>query len=324
MPVLPYMSANSYAGWAVESVYGVAASIGTFTPVNSPKVTPGVMWLDDSDFRGSPVMHYDQVQGVFKAQYDAKTFLFTDVFPNLLRAALGSTDTVASVGPGLFTHSIGLINAPNQGSQSPSYTIINDSVDNTYQLVASRLNSLDISFTADAAVEATMNWATNAASVVASVAVNESTQHLIPAWNCAASIAGVASTVVESVDLSIKRNTSQIYTLGSQSAISNFQGPLEISGKATFVMAAGITNNYWANALVRDQQQLVLNLIDPATNYSIEFFMDAVQLENPIVDQSKAYVQLTTDFVAVANVTDALIGYSPLRTVSTNGIAAAY
>src|SRR5665213_1019577 len=242
---LPYMTANSFFGMAAETTYGTAASISTFTPVSSPKVTPGVKWLDDSDFRGSPVMHYDQVQGVFNASYDFKTFAYSDVFPNLLRAALGSTDTVASVGGGQYSHTIGLINSPNTGSQAPSYTIINYSVDNTYSLLASRLDSLAIAFTADAAVEATAMFKSNAASVVASVSgTNQSTQHLIPAWNCAASIGGVGVTVVESIALDIKRNTSQIYTLGSQSAISNFQGPLTVEGKATFVMASGITNNY--------------------------------------------------------------------------------
>src|ERR1700685_3416929 len=108
---MPLLTANSLAGWAVESVYGVAASIGTYTPVTSPKVTPNLTWLDDSDFRGSPVMHYDQVPGVRYDGFSGKTYLYSDVFPNLVRAALGSTDTVASVGPSLWTHTIGLNNS---------------------------------------------------------------------------------------------------------------------------------------------------------------------------------------------------------------------
>src|ERR1019366_3989721 len=210
------------------------------------------------------------------------------------------------------------------GSQAPSYTIINDSVDNTYQLAASRLDSLSVAFTADAAVENTVTFKSNAASVVASVSgTNQSVQHLIPAWNCAASIGGSAVTVVESVQVDIKRNTSQIYTLGSQSAISNFQGPITVEGKFTFVMASGITSSYYANALVRDQQVVLLNLIDPQTNYSILYQMSAVQLEAPIVNQGKNYLTLDTNFVAVANTTDAISaygGYSPIKTVCTNNI----
>ena len=321
---MPLMTANSYAGWAVESVYGTAASISTFTPVTSPKVTPGVTWLDDSDFRGSPVMHYDQVQGVFKANYTAKTFTFTDVYPNLLRAALGSTDTVASVGPSKYTHTIGLLNSPNTGSQPPSYTIINDSVDATYQMVASRLSTLGLTFASNAAVENTFEFICNQPTSAASVSgTNESTQHLVPAWSCSASIGGASVAVVESFSLDIKRNATQIYTLGQQSAYSNFSGPCETSGKFTFIVEIGET--YWANALVRDQQQVLVQLLDPQTNYTILFQMSNVQLENPVIDQSKAWVELSTDFIAVANTTDAVnFGYAPIKTITTNSVSSAY
>lgn len=322
---MPYMVANSYAGWAVESTYGSAASITTFTPVSSPKVTPGVVWLDDSDLRGSPVMHYDQVPGVFKATYDAKTFTYADVYPNLLRAALGSTDTVASVGPSLYSHQIGLINSPNTGSQAPSYTILNDSVDSTYQMVASRLNTLSMSFVADSAVETTFSFVTNQPTTNASVsyAVTESTQHLVPSWACSASIGGAAVAVVESVEIDIKRNTSQIFTVGSQSAYENFMGPCEISGKFMLVVEAGQT--YWANALVRDQQQFLVQLLDPVQGYKVLFQLSKIQLESPVITQSKSYLELACDWTAVANTIDAVNpGYSPMVTTTTNGNSAAY
>lgn len=322
---MPFMTANSYMGFAAETTYGVAASVSTFTPVASPKVTPGVMWLDDSDLRGSPVMHYDQVPGVFKAMYDAKTFTYTDVYPNLLRAALGSADAVASVGPGLYTHTIGLLNSPNTGSQPSSYTIYNDSVDATYQMLASRLNTLSVSFVADAAVENTFQFITNQPTQVASVGpiVNESTQHLVPAWACSASIGGSAVAVVESIDLDIKRNTAQIFTVGTQSAYENFAGPLEISGKGTLVVESGQT--YWANALVRDQQQFLIQLQDPVTSYKVFYQLSKVQLESPVINQGKAFTELGFDFVAIANATDAIaLGVSPMLTITTNGIAGAY
>ncbi len=238
LTVAPLMSANSYWSLAKEATYGTVASVGpgnaasVWTPINSPKVTPGVKWLDDGDFRGSPVTIYDNVAGVYMAQFDGKTFTYTDTYPSLLVAALGSTDTVASVGPSLYTHTIGLNNSPNTGSQSPSYTIYNDSVDATYMMAASRLDSLSVAFAADAAVENTFTFKCNQPQTVASVSnVPESVQHIIPAWNCSASIGGSAVSVVESFQLDIKRNTSQVYALGSQSAVSNFQGPISVTGK---------------------------------------------------------------------------------------------
>jgi hypothetical protein len=322
--VLPLMTANSYWGMAVESTYGTAASISTMTPINSPKVTPGVKWLDDADFRGSPVAIYDKVAGVYMAQFDGKTYTYTDVYPNLLRAALGSNDSVASVGGGLYTHTIGLQNQPNTGSQPPSYTLISDSVDATYQMVASRLDSLNVSFAADAAVENTFSFKCNQPTVVASVSSTpSSTQHLIPAWNCSASIGGAAVYVVENWSLDIKRGTSQIYALGSESAVSNFCGPISVDGKCTFIVQQGET--YWANALTRDQQVVAFTLTDPFTGYSIQYTMNTVQLTDPVINQGKNYVELDLGFTAVANTSNSVtFGYSPIVCTVTNNISTAY
>jgi len=314
---MPYMVANSYWGIATESTYGTAASVSTFTPIGSPKVTPTLKWLDDSDFRGSPVMHYDQVPGVRHDMFSGKTFMYTDVYPNLIRAALGGTDSVSS-----SVHTIGVGNFPNQGSQAPSYTIINNSVDATYQITAARLVDMAISFAADAAVETTFSFTGNISSTVASVTANESTQHLIPSWNCSASIGGASVAVVESASLDIKRSTAPIHTLGQQGPYQNFQGPLEVTGKMAFVVESGET--WYNNALTRYEQPVILKFTDPATGYYVQFQMSAVQLENPVIDQSKAFLSLTSDFTAVANTTDAITGYAPILATISNNVATAY
>lgn len=320
---MPFASANSYWGAAVETTYGTAASVSTFTPISSPKVTPNLKWLDDSDFRGSPTMHYDQVPGVRHDTFSGKTFLYSDVFPNVIRAVLGSTDTVASVAPSTWTHVIGLNNSPNLGSQAPSYTIINDSVDNTYQITAARMSDVSLSFAADAAVECTMNWTGNISTTTASVTANESTQHLVPAWNCSASIAGASVAVIESGQLDIKRNAAPIFTLGQQGPYNNFQGPISAEGKLAFVVEAG--EAWYADALTRDQLQLILQFTDPVSAYSMTFQMSAAQLEMPVIDQSKSYISLQTNFIACANTTDTVtVGYSPIKFTARNGVSTAY
>lgn len=329
---MPYMTANSYFGLAPETTYGTPVAIGTFTPVDSPKVVTELTWLDDSAFRGSPVEHYDQVPGVIKGMYDAKVYLYADVYPNLIRAALGSTDSVGasvavtnSAGASVpaYPHTIGVLNSPNTGSQAPSYTIVNNSVDNPYQISAARLTDLAISVAVDAAVENTFSFVGNAASVVASVTANESTQHLVPSWNCSASIGGASVAVIESLEINIKRNTTSIHTVGSQAPYNNFQGPVSVEGKFAFVVEAGET--FYANSLTRAQQQVLVRLTDPATGYNVLFQMSNVQLESPVIDQSKAYVSLTANFIAVANTTDSVTtGYSPIKVICTNGQSTAY
>lgn len=328
MPTLPLMTANSYWGLAPETTFGASVAVTTMTPVNSPKVSPAPVWLKDGDFRGSPVDQYDAVQGVLKSTFSCKTFLYSDVFPNLVRAALGAPDAVASVAPSTWTHTLGLAFSPNTGSQPPSYSLWNDSVDATYLMLGSRLNTLSIQATADAAAECTAEFLTQTPTQLptsASVSASPSSvQHLIPAWNCGASIGGVGVTVVESMTLDIKRNTSQIFTLGSQGAISNFAGPIAVSGKMQLIVQQGET--YWANALTYDQQQVILQFTDPVTGFYIQFTASKVQLMNPVIDQSKNYVSLSTDFTAMSNVTDAVVAntYAPIQCLVRNGVGTAY
>ena len=333
---MPYMTANSFWGLAPEATYGVtaAASIATYTPIGSPKVTPGLKWLTDSDFRGSPVANYDQVAGVRADQFSGKTYLYTDVYPALIRAALGSTDTVgasvsvtsaAGASVAAYPHTIGLNNTASVGSQSPSYTLVNNSVDASYTILAARLVDLAISFSADAAVESTFSFTGNISSSASAATSNvtESTQHFVPAWNVSASIGGTAVTVVESGSLDIKRSTAPIHVIGQQGPYNNFQGPLEVSGQLNFVLESG--QSFYANSLTANQLAIVLKFTDPATGYSVQFTMTKCQLEDPVIDQSKAFISLQTKFMAVANTTDDVNnGYAPIVALITNGVSTAY
>lgn len=309
------MTANGYAGWGLETVRGTAASVTTFTPVGEPKVEPKITWLDDSALRGSPTMHYDQVPGVRHDEYAVKEFWYWDQSPNRIRAALGSTDSVAA-----SVHTIGLANVPQTGSQPPSYTIINDSVDNTYQLTSAQLADFTLTLGADAAVELASTWITNPYTIAASVNAVETAAHLAPAWNCSASIGGTAVTIIENFELEIKRNSAAIHTLGNQGPYRNWAGPVDVMGKLTLVVEYG--TNYNAQALTRNQQLLQLQVTDPVTNYYSYFQMSAAQLENPVITVGKAYLTLESAFTAVANTTDAVNGgYSPILTKTYNNVA---
>jgi hypothetical protein len=324
MVKIPYMTPQSWLGLGLESVRGSAASVTTYTPVISPKVEPKITWLKDPNFRGSPVANYDEVPGVRSDIYSAKTFIYTDTFPQLIRACLGGTDTVASVGASLWSHTIGLYNSASLGSQPPSYTIWNDSVDNTYQCAGGQCDSLSISFSADAAVETTFQFLCNAAaSVVGTNYPNESVQHIIPAWNCAASVAGVAVTAIESGSLDIKRNATAIHTLGQQAPYRNWAGPIDVSGKFAFVVESG--NPYFWQTLLRQEQAFRFLFTDPFSSYSIAFNMSACQLENAVIDQSKNWISMSADLMAVGNTTDAIGGgFSPISAIVINNISTAY
>ena len=70
---------------------------------------------------------------------------------------------------------------------------------------------------------------------------------------------------------------------------------------------------------------MLFALQDPYTGFSVTYQMSAVQLESPVIVQSRNYVELEADFIAVANTTDNVnAGYSPLQVTVVNGITYAY
>lgn len=320
---MPLMTANSFFGLALEATRGTAASVSTYTPVQTPQLAPDLKWLPDEALRGSPVMIYDQVPGVRSDKFTGKVYIYDDVYPQLLRATLGSSDTTASVGPSLWTHTIGLFNSASVGSQPPSYTVVNNSVDNTYQLVAAQCSDLSISATVEAAIETSFTFIGNPETTISLPTIAESTEHMVPAWDVAASISGASVAVIEDLTIDIKRNAAPIFTAGAQSPYQTFAGPIEVTGKLVFVVETG--QSFFANSLTRAQNPLVVLFTDPVSTHSVKFQMSAVQLEAPQIKQSKAYVQLDCNFTAVANTTDAVGGgYSPIKTVTTNGISTSY
>jgi hypothetical protein len=52
--------------------------------------------------------------------------------------------------------------------------------------------------------------------------------------------------------------------------------------------------------------------------------MSKCQFEAPKRSQGKAFVEIEVEFVGVANATDAISGYSPLKTATVNGVSTAY
>ena len=435
---MPFMTANSFFGLVPETTRGSAATINTasvgYYPIMSPQLTPEVTWLHNESFYGSPAKTYDAVPGVRSDKFSGKVYLLQDVFPNLVRAALGGNDSAASgsvsgqsasagalaggitaasvisltsgsvvqytytasptfvyangatasvtsisgaasvfnlngviqnaasstfqiplasalgvaSATGLtgsvqvqvgskpaYQHVIGLANSASAGSQPPSYTLYNDSVDALYSVAGSQLVDMSISFASNAAVECTFNFVGNAASITNAASVQSATSasafsssYLIPAWSTSASIAGTAVTLINAATLDIKRNSAPIFTIGQQSPYKNFAGPIEVSGKLTVVVESS-TATYFTNALARSQQSLTFQFTDPTatngTGSTVTFQMTNAQFEMPLIKQDKEYVEMDLNFEAIANSTDQTAGgYSPVKAIIVNNFGFTY
>ena len=338
---MAFLSANSYMGLVVEATRGTLPTGGTpvYIPVTSPQVTPMQTFLRDEAFRGSPTLVNDQVQGVRHDEYDAKFYLFADTFGTLVKATLGGTDTVT--GSTVYTHNIKLLNNAAVGSQPQSYSIFDFDGANQFVMTGAQADSLNITFGAEAAADATVKFMANPYTSYTSApapftTLSLSTEHLIPAWDTSITISGINSgaalTYIATGELSLARKTAPIFTMGTQAPLVNFAGPIEVTGKFTAIVNS--TSDAWstgntAEALTRSPQTMTITMTDPndttsATNHSIAFTMTSVQFHDVKRTRGKEYTEVEVSFTANANATDATTGYSPVQATIVNAVAAAY
>ena len=333
----PFLTANSYLGMVIETTEGTLPTSGTsyWLPVTTPQITPNQMFMRDEALRGSPTTVYDQVQAVRHDEFEFKTFLFADTFPVLLRSILGGTDTKTGSGP--YTHTIKVLNSPSTGSQPPTYSILDFDGANYFTVTGAQADTLGITFGADAAAEATVKYMgnpytsyTSAPTVFATQSL--SAEHLIPAWNTVVSIGGTTYTNVSTGEISINRKTQPIFTLGTQAPYNLFAGPIEVTGKFTFVInstADVFSTGSGAYGLTRSPEAIVVTLTDPndatsGTQHSVAFTMSAAQIHSIKRTRGKEYTELEVEFTANANQTDSATGYSPIQTTVINGTSLSY
>ena len=334
---MPFLSANSLHGLIKEATRGTLPATGTpfYLPIDSPAVTPQQVFLRDSAFRGSPVETYDMVQGVRHDELDAKYPLYADTFPNLLAAILGSADTVTGTGP--YVHTIGLLNAPASGSQPPSYSLLGFDGANYFTLSGAQAASLNLQFSSEQTADATVKWIGNpyvsyTAAPAPFATTSFSTEALVPGWSVGVTVGGVSFAYIASGEIMLDRKTKPIFTEGAQGPYVNFAGPLTVTGKFTGLVNTNAdpwSTGATATALNRSPQTVVVTFTDPndqtvAVNHSIAFTMTAAQFEKPKRTVSKEYTEIEVEFEARANATDAITGYAPVKTVTTNGTVTAY
>lgn len=113
----PYGQAFAVAqttfGLALETTRGTAPAGGitTYLPVMQPKYKPDLTLLQDKTLQGSMVDTYSLVPGM---RYDTEawnSYPYMDTFPNLVRALLGSSDTLTAAPTGTTLSAAAVVGA---------------------------------------------------------------------------------------------------------------------------------------------------------------------------------------------------------------------
>lgn len=348
-----FLTSNTLVGLAPEATRGTAATTGyVYLPVESPQVSPMQRFLADTGLRGAPTMNYDQVQGNRHDEYDFKTYLYADTFPNLLTAILGGNDLKSGSGP--YTHVIApYLNTAN-GSQPQSYTIVDFDGANYFQMAGAQASDMTVTFGAEKAADVTAKFIANpyasATSAPTGFSPSFSTEHMIPGWDVSVTIGGTASgqtvtggttiTYVQEGEIKIDRKTAPIFTVNTTNGPrQNFAGPIELTGRLLMVVdsnADPFSTGSSAYALTRSPQPLVVTLTDPndstsGTPHSISFQMSQAQFQEVKRQRGKAYTEVEVTFTCNANAND-IAGsstthdttYSTVRTTTVNAQSAAY
>ena len=227
---------------------------------------------------------------------------------------------------------------------------------NYFLLSGAQAESLNITFGAEAAADGTIKFMANpyVSSTTAPAPftsfsyVEETGEHPIPAWDTTIVVGGTTYNYIATGELKIDRKTKPIFTMGNQGPYDNFAGPIEVTGKFTAVVNStsdtfSTPSSYTpstgqvtstAYGLARAPQAMTITLTDPnditsGTNHSIVLQLSSTQFHEVKRTRGKEYTEVEVSFTANGNTSDVptgtnYLGYSPIKTVTTNAQTAAY
>lgn len=384
-----YATSQTTIGLGIEATRGTPAATVSWMPVKSPKYKPSLTMITDDTLQGSMVQTYGLIPGLRFDSHGWDSFPKMDTFPILLRAVLGSADTmtaapaattlsasavagattvtltaapaantwiaigsgstiethfIASVSTnvatlqeplrfdqasgatvtGLTGHAFSLLNNAGAGNQPPSCTIQDYDGTAWRQLVAAQLSKLTIKGTAAGLVEYTVEWAANAATTITAPVPSFTSAEAAPGWTTQLTIGSNAIPYLEDWELDFDRKLTEIPALtGTQNYFMHYAGPLEVTGKFTFVEQSGSPQlTAFENGTT---QSFDLTVGDVQSGYTLRIHSSSGAYSGGSVERSKAYAEIQTDFTALPTTADATAGgVSPVAVSVANGTATAY
>jgi hypothetical protein len=318
-------SVRSYLGIAKEATKGTAVAPTDFIPVSKDSLKPVdiVDPLFDTGLRGSNVLNYAYIQGRTRSTVDYGGAVFADTVGYAIAGLLGSVATTGASAP--FTHTMSLFNSltSNVDVQPISYTLTDFYAVDVRSYPGCQFSDFSLKFNADGMLEYDTKTTGFSSELVADPTPTFSTVLPTPVWRGTVSIAGSQVTTAMSGNIDMKRPATPIYGISNtQDPYQVFLGPLEVTGKITFVME---NDSQLLNFLNNTQPAIVLN-------WSYGTGAALVQLQATItkgaytagvIERGEDFVQVTIDLNGQSNTTDAGSsgGYSPIKWVLQNAKA---
>jgi len=315
-------SVRSYIGIAKEATKGTAVAPTDFIPVMADSLKPVdiIDPLYDTGLRGSNVVNYNYIPGRTRSTYDFGGSVFPDTIGYALAGLLGSVATTGASAP--YTHTISLKNSAVAAAddQPISYTLTDFYAAAVRAYPGQQFSDFSLKFNADGLLEydaKTTGWISASA---ATPTPSFSTILPTPVWQGVVTIGGstVATGMTGNIDL--KRNVTPVYGIGqTQNPFNVFLGPLETTGKVTFIME---DNTELTRYLTNTQPAIVLNWAYGAAAAAVQVQATITKgaYTAAVIERGDDFVKVTVDINAQGNTTDAGSsgGYSNIKWVLQN------
>jgi hypothetical protein len=318
-------SVRSYLGIAKEATKGTVVAPTDFIPVAKDSLKPQDMVdaLYDTGLRGSNVLNYNYIPGRKSSTFDFGGAVFADTVGYGLAGIMGACATTGASAP--FTHTISLLNSLTAGTdtQPISYTLTDFYAVNVRSYPGCQFSDFSLKFNADGMLEYDTKTMGFPSSTVADPTPTFSTVLPTPVWRGTVSIGGSAVSNAMTGNIDMKRPVTPIYGISNtQNPFSVFLGPLEVTGKITFIME---TDAQLTNFLSDTQPAIVLNWAYGAGAAAVQIQATITKgaYTAAVIERGQDFVQVTIDLNAQANTTDdgASGGFAPIKWVLQNAKA---
>jgi hypothetical protein len=310
-------SVRSYLGIAKEVTKGTIVAPTDFIPVMKDTLKPVdiIDPLYDQGLRGSNVLNYNYIPGREHSTVDYGGAVFADTIGYSIAGLLGSVATSGASAP--YTHTISLKNSNSAGTddQPISYTLTDFYGVETRSYPGCQFSDFSLKFNADGMLEHDSKTMGFASSTVSVPTPTFSTVLPTPVWQGTVSIGGSTVANAMSGNIDMKRPATPVYGISqTQNPYNVFLGPLEVTGKITFIME---TDAELTRFLTNTQPAIVLNWAYGAGAAAVQIRATITKgaYTAAAIERGQDYVQITIDLNGQANTTDAGAtgGFSPIK-----------
>jgi hypothetical protein len=315
MPV--QQSVRSYLGIAKEVTKGTAVAPTDYLPVMASSLKPVdiIDPLYDEGIRGSNLKNYNYIPGRTRSTYDFSGAAFADTIGYAIAGLLGDVATTGASAP--FTHTMSLENSAVAAAdaQPLSYTLTDFYAAAVRAYPGCQFSDFTLKFNADGMLEYDAKVTGWASATATTPTPTFSTILPTPVWQGTVTIGGTTITNSISGEISMKRPVTPVYGINNtQNPFNVFLGPLEVTGKLTFVMEA---DTELTRYITNTQPAISLNWASGAgaTALQIRAVLTKGAYVAAAIDRGSDFVQISVDINGQGNTTDAgaTLGFSPIK-----------